>query len=388
MSIAHSHLNTAVNILDQYKGEQPFASFLRQYFSKEKKYGSKDRKQIGHLCYSFFRLGRSVMNLTAKERILLALFLCDEKASLVLSTLRPEWVSKIELPLIVKLKIINEGVVPEAIFPWVESLSTNIDPLKFNLLFLVQPDFFLRIRPGKKDLVTKKLKEADINFKELDTDCLSLNNTARIDQVVRIDKEVVVQDYSSQRTGELLKELLDKKIKSVWDCCAASGGKSIMAVDILGDIDLTVSDVRESIMANLKKRFASAGIKRYKSFIADLTIDNTIAQKNKFDLVIADVPCSGSGTWSRTPEQLFYFDESKIEKYSDLQKKIMSNVIPAVKPGGFLLYITCSVFSKENEEMVIFVTQQTGLVLVKSVLLKGYEIKADTMFAALLQKPL
>ncbi|HEX4878112.1 MAG TPA: Fmu (Sun) domain protein, partial [Chitinophagaceae bacterium] len=158
--------------------------------------------------------------------------------------------------------------------------------------------------------------------------------------------------------------------------------------DMLGDIDLTVSDVRESILANLKKRFATAGIKKYKCFIADLTKDDAIAQQIKFDLVIADVPCSGSGTWSRTPEQLFYFDETKIEQYAALQKKILSNVIPAVRPGGFLLYITCSVFAKENEDVIDFITQQTGLVLVKSVLLKGYEMKADTMFAALLQKTL
>src|SRR2546430_1733752 len=52
----HSYLNTAKKILQQYKGEEPFSSFIKKFFSAEKKYGSKDRKQITHLCYCFLRL--------------------------------------------------------------------------------------------------------------------------------------------------------------------------------------------------------------------------------------------------------------------------------------------------------------------------------------------
>ncbi len=63
-----------------------------------------------------------------------------------------------------------------------------------------------------------------------------------------------------------------------------------MAKDILGDIDLTVSDVRESILINLKKRFLSAGIKNYKSFVADLTVPAKELTDKKFDLILADVP--------------------------------------------------------------------------------------------------
>jgi 16S rRNA (cytosine967-C5)-methyltransferase len=59
-----------------------------------------------------------------------------------------------------------------------------------------------------------------------------------------------------------------------------------------------------------------------------------------------------------------------------------------LEPGGYLLYITCSVFKKENEEAVNFVKEKFHLQLVKMELQKGYDKKADTMFAALLQKPL
>jgi len=193
---------------------------------------------------------------------------------------------------------------------------------------------------------------------------------------------------SSQRVGEFFKDpkVLKDRL-SVWDCCAASGGKSIMAKDILGDMDLTVSDVRESILINLKKRFSEAGITKYKSFVADLT-HSSQPIVHSFDLIIADVPCSGSGTWSRTPEQLYYFDQKAIEEYSNLQKKIVANVIAQMKPGGYLLYITCSVFKKENEEVVAFIKQNFHLEVTQMEVLKGYDKKADTMFAALLQKPL
>ena len=144
---------------------------------------------------------------------------------------------------------------------------------------------------------------------------------------------------------------------------------------------------RDSILVNLKNRFATAGIRNYKSISADLTKPVSKLKNAKFNLILADVPCTGSGTWSRTPEQLYYFDEKKINEYAALQKKIITTVIPHLATGGYLLYITCSVFKKENEEAVNFIKDQFHLELIKMELLKGYANKADTMFAALLRLP-
>ena len=71
-----------------------------------------------------------------------------------------------------------------------------------------------------------------------------------------------------------------------------------------------------------------------------------------------------------------------------MQKKIVATAITQLEPGGYFLYITCSVFKKENEEAVDFIKNEYKLQLVKMELLKGYDKKADTMFAALLQRPL
>ena len=158
-----------------------------------------------------------------------------------------------------------------------------------------------------------------------------------------------------------------------------------MAYDINPRIELTVSDIRDSILVNLKNRFREAGIVRYKSFKADLT-GKTDLPLEAYDFVIADLPCSGSGTWSRTPEQLRFFKQEKIAYYSSLQKAILTRVAGTVKPGGRLVYITCSVFREENESVADFAVERLGLKLVERQLLKGYEMKADSLFVAVFQK--
>jgi 16S rRNA (cytosine967-C5)-methyltransferase len=214
-------------------------------------------------------------------------------------------------------------------------------------------------------------------------------NSSKIDTVIALDKEAVIQDYSSQRIRELLQLIQTvptNKLK-IWDCCAASGGKSILAQDVLSNIELTVSDIRESILANLRKRFAAAGITAYKSLVMDLSLPVSIFKSPTFDCIICDAPCTGSGTWSRTPEQLFYFTPMEIKEYSELQNKIAMNTLQSLKPGGYFLYITCSVFKQENEEVVKALLANTSLQLIKQELFIGYTKKADCMFAALLQKP-
>jgi len=259
----------------------------------------------------------------------------------------------------------------------------------FNFSFLIQPKLFIRIRPGKKKIVLQKLKKANISFEIVHPDCLSFVNSENINRVLRLDDEAVIQDYNSQQTLAILKNEITGKFEmfSVWDCCAASGGKSILAYDLFKNINLTVSDTRKNILKNLSDRFKRAGITNYSSFVADLSVAGSAkAIQSSFDVIIADVPCSGSGTWARTPEQLLFFQQNEIEKYALLQRQIVMNVLPFLNPNGYLLYITCSVFKKENEENVAFFTERNALRLIDNEYLKGYEVQADTLFVALFKK--
>jgi 16S rRNA (cytosine967-C5)-methyltransferase len=377
----YSYINTAVEILKAYKGEQPFAPFIKTYFSQHKKFGSTDRRKVSHLCYCYFRLGKTAMDLPIEERILLGLYLCSVAANDILQALKPEWNDTIALAP-------QEKYPLHQAFSFTTTLSDGIDRDVFNLSHYQQPDLFLRLRPDKEEAVQQQLLQANISFTALSSNCLALPNASKIEEVLNVNRDVVIQDYSSQQIQQLLK-LLPLPFTSpwrVWDCCAASGGKSILANDVLKNIQLTVSDVRASMLANLKKRFTTAGILQYQSFLCDLSNPLSIVAAKPFELIMADVPCSGSGTWGRTPEQLCFFKEEAIVKYSSLQKTIVANAILHLSVGGYLLYSTCSVFKEENEAVVQFVIENFPLTLVKMELIKGYERKADTMFAALFIK--
>lgn len=385
----HSYLNSAARIISQYKGDEPLSTYLKKYFAAEKKYGSKDRKEISQLCYCFYRTGNLLSGMPVEQRIIASLFLCSSAPGELLKNLQETWNEKTGLPAQEKISVIGANLSVENIFPLHEELSEGVEQKTFILSHLQQPDLFLRIRPGHEHRVIKELNDHDLPFSMINSNCIALPNSTKIDQVLDLNKEVVVQDLNSQRITEFLnndKLKLNNNQLTLWDCCAASGGKSILANDVLGDVDITVSDIRESILINLKKRFKEAGISRYHSFVCDLSKERSKNQNASYQLIIADVPCSGSGTWARTPEQLSFFREEEIDRYSSLQKKIISNIIPSMEKNGHLLYITCSVFRKENEENVQFIKKQFHLELVKMELLKGYDQKADSMFAALLKK--
>lgn len=395
MSKSYSYLNTAATIIRQYNGAVPFALMVKKFFSAHKKYGSKDRKEISHLCYCYFRTGKMFFTAatnTLEANIITALFLCTTEHNETLSAIAPDLNVYTTFPIDEKMLLLQQGtLVPggdpyELIFPWKSLLSEGIAFRHFALSFFSQPDLFIRIRPGYRERVLQRLDAAGITWYALNNNTVGLPNHTKAHEVFELNKEVVVQDYSSQSVQELLLPLQQSSGLRVWDCCAASGGKSILVNDYLNDASLTVSDIRESILINLHQRFKQAGIKNYKSFVADLTQSDIPADPNGYDLVICDAPCSGSGTWARTPEQLYYWQENKLDYYTALQKKITTTVLPFIKPGGYLLYITCSVFKNENEDIVNNIMQQPGMELLQMKIIRGYTIKADTMFAALLRK--
>ncbi|HMD01207.1 MAG TPA: hypothetical protein VKH37_13690, partial [Ferruginibacter sp.] len=224
-----SYLNTATKIIGSYDGAMPLSHFLKQFFAKEKKYGSKDRKQISSLCYNFYRLGKVATGLSVEERIIVASFLCEQGSNEFISFHRPAWNQFITSPLEEKCSICNLPY-PLNIFPWNNELTAGIDAEKFSASFLQQPDLFLRIRPGKEATVRAKLQAASVNFQMMHDDCMALPNATKIDQLLDIDKDVVIQDASSQRVLDHLNGSRNEPIP-IWDCCAASGGKSLLAYD-------------------------------------------------------------------------------------------------------------------------------------------------------------
>lgn len=394
MQYAHRYIQYAVTALAGFNGTLPLQHYLKQFFAADKKYGSRDRRFISHLCYCYFRTGHALQQLNAEERIKVSLYLCSDQLEGWKELFTETWQQAHTPQVRERIQfVIQQGIAFELqdVFPWLQQCSSEIEANAFAQSHLLQPDVFLRIRPGRQKQVLQKLEQHQLVFTQPQANCIALPPASKADQFLQMNSEVVVQDLSSQRVGDILLQADKKKVRTVWDCCAASGGKSMLVKDLLPDIQLTVSDVRASIIHNLKQRFTEAGIRGYQSFVADLTDKEALKRgplpAKGFDLIVCDAPCSGSGTWGRTPEQLAFFTEAAIERYATLQRNIVTTAVDALAPGGWLLYITCSVFAAENELQAAYIQNQLQLIPVAAVLLKGYYEKADTMYAALFTKP-
>jgi 16S rRNA (cytosine967-C5)-methyltransferase len=388
----YSYLNTAQTILSSYKFEQPFHVHLKSFFKRNKKYGSRDRKIISNLCFGFFRIGDAANNLSFQDQVIIGYFLSHEFDNGFLATLQPGWVDKIQDVIDHKLNVVQltyPTFNQQLLFPGVEFLTDGIAPTAILHHHFYQPDFFIRVRPDKRKLVEKKLVQHNIPFKAFGESALKLSSGTDLHSIVEIDKEAVVQDISSQSTFEYFPNFGDGTIH-VWDACAGSGGKSIMTVDHYKKVKLHVSDIREDILDELSRRFTAASIQPESLFCTDLqqslskqVVDAHLPTEG-VDLIIADVPCTGSGTWGRSPEWLKGFDLELIGEYQNRQKKIIANLPHHLKQEGFLLYITCSVYRQENEEVTDFLKSRSGLSLIKQGVL--HQDGGDYLFAALFKK--
>ena len=380
-------LSTFQNIIAQYNLDQPLHRFLALHYRQNKQMGSKDRRIASRLMYNHFRLGDILKQETQENRLIIAEFLGNEQPNSFLNHFKPEWDELVHLSIEEKLKLVKQqypDFLLADVFPFANHLSEGIDTPTFFKSHFIQPDLFIRVKRGQEKRVAKLLSEAETRFTPVNEQTFALPNGTKLDQII-LDKSIYeVQDMSSQKVGEFFKP---HKWDKWWDCCAASGGKSILLYDEQPDIKLLVSDNRESILDNLQQRFALAGIRGYQRKLFDLTESQDLFLHDyEFDGIILDTPCSGSGTWGRTPEMISQFATHKIKFYSDLQRKIATNVVKYLKPGKPLIYITCSVFKEENEDQAQWLCKNFNLKVEEQTLVKGYQAKGDTMFVARLIK--
>ncbi|MCC8408760.1 RsmB/NOP family class I SAM-dependent RNA methyltransferase [Mucilaginibacter sp. UR6-1] len=386
---ALNQLKTFMRILDEYPADVPLGKFLPGFYRQNKQMGSTDRKVAGRLVYNYFRLGRALPALPPEERLMVAELLCNTQTNSFLQHFKPDWAACVGFTINEKIALIKTNYPDfkvDDVFPWIGELSAEVDKDKFLRSFFIQPDLYIRVLRGYEPQVKAELTNAGIIFKDEGNSCFCLPNGTRLENIFPRQQHMFeVQDHSSQQTAKYFKpERWDKW----WDACAASGGKSLLLHSLQPDVKLVVSDVRESILANLDERFQQAGLLKYQKKVLDLTQNPDQEMHDyEFDGIILDAPCSGSGTWGRTPEMISQFNPQRIAFFQRLQQSIARNVVKYLKPGKPLIYITCSAFKAENEEAVSFLTTELGLKLESQQILKGYERKADTMFVARLTRP-
>jgi 16S rRNA (cytosine967-C5)-methyltransferase len=363
------HINT---IIDSYNGSIPLTHFLKNYFKLHPKLGSRDRKILSEMAYCWYRCSKGLsLSLSFEERMSLCLKLCNASSKHIQQFL-PEEFSE---PTVFHI---------EQIFDHAYELSEGIKREEWLDSMLQQPRLFIRIRKNR-DKTLQTLTQHEIAFETVSDTCLSLPNGAAIDKKLAPDT-YVVQDASSQQTGSYFQP---KPGQTWYDSCSGAGGKSLLLKDLEPSVKLTVSDKRDTILRNLNSRFKQYGHNLPTSHIIDVANKKQLADtlnRQRFDNIICDVPCSGSGTWARTPEQLYFFDPAILEDLQGIQRSVAVNASAYLKPGGKLFYITCSVFSAENEKVVDGILSETGLQIETRQLINGIKKHADCMFITVFTK--
>jgi len=380
-------IQTVERLLHEYAEESgtPLARFLTGFYKRNKQMGSKDRRMASRLVYHYFRIGAAARQENLATRLAMADFLCSDDSALA-SVILQQADGQRQEGLLEKISLLeaNTAFRLDDVFPFQQFLSAGIDRRLFVESLLVQPDLYIRVRPVHREAVTVALDRAQIDYRIVDTNTIALPNGTALDRVAGLAGKYEVQDYSSQQTGMYFGAAAGE---SWWDACAGAGGKSLLLLDQSPGVNVLVSDTRRSILRNLDERFELAGIKSYRQKVIDLTKDTATALGDeRFDGIILDAPCTGSGTWGRTPEMLSSFDSQVIGRFAALQRQLAAQVVTHLKPGKPLVYITCSVFADENEGVVNHLRDNCGLHVEQTAVLHGYRHKADSMFVARLVK--
>lgn len=137
----------------------------------------------------------------------------------------------------------------------------------------------------------------------------------------------------------------------VLDCCAAPGGKSFLAAERMHNTGRVIScDIYEHRLAKVRENAARLGLTNLETELADATEPHPV-WFGKYDLVLCDVPCSGFGILRKKPE-IRYRDPAETEALPILQQKILENCSRYVRPGGALVYSTCTILRRENEQVI------------------------------------
>jgi 16S rRNA (cytosine967-C5)-methyltransferase len=347
-------LAIAAQLIDNYKGDMPFATYFTAQCKLHPNWGSRDRKIYRQACYAFFRLGFAAKQGTTQNNILLALQGAEEIIGQIdTRSVFPD----------------NKLVSPMIVFEdWVKGLMT-------------QKPVYLSLVKGKEDKVKSMLEERGIPYDTLNENCLRIGPNANCNDITDMGLAWIMDISSQEAAGKVRINAGDE----VWDCCSGAGGKALFLTNKYGnDIKLTCSDSRFTILNNLKERFYKCGLAMPHTELCDLTSPFQLSKK--FDHVIADVPCSGSGTWGRTPENITRTDHAKVLFYSKLQRAIIENAGKNLARGGRLHYITCSVFSEENELNTSYFVNKAGMKPIRMEYINICGKESDWLFYSELEK--
>lgn len=177
-----------------------------------------------------------------------------------------------------------------------------------------------------------------------------------------------VQDASSMIVDTIIRQLVSRPVR-VLDLCAAPGGKAMCAADALpeGSFLLGNEPVRRRARLLLENVMKRGG--------GDIGVGSQYARDFsraglRFDIVMADVPCSGEGMFRKDPAAVRDWSPKKVASCARLQREIIGDIWPCLRPGGLLIYSTCTFNAHENEDNVAWIARELGA--------EGVEVETDS----------
>jgi 16S rRNA (cytosine967-C5)-methyltransferase len=375
------------HLTDTYQGERPLIDFLKSYFKQHHRLGSRDRKLITEALFSWYRASDGFPEALAfEDKMKACIRLCGTEPRLSGLMGDDSFDPQQSFPDRLK-QASGAGFLLERLLPETIAFSAGIDREEWLQSVLVQPRLFIRLRPAaNRKTLLPILEQAGIPYEELTLNCFSLPANIPL-HTLWPQNAFTVQDWGSQQVCGYLQP---QPGESWWDTCAGGGGKSLFLKDAVPELRLLASDVRPQALRALETRFKVLNTQVPQTRIMDASDGRALETQvglQTFDAIVSDVPCSGSGTWARTPEMRYFFKEDSLAELSRLQTRIAINSSQYLKPGGRLMYMTCSVFQAENEGIIQnILSGNPALTLVETALQNGIPHSADSLFVAVFRK--
>lgn len=193
-----------------------------------------------------------------------------------------------------------------------------------------------------------------------------------------------VQDLASQRVGILLDPQAGERVA---DVCAGAGGKTLHLATLMQNKGtLLAGDVHEKKIEELKVRAKRAGVSNLRAVIFENSKD-VKKHFGKFDALLIDAPCSGSGVIRRNPDSKWKIKKEDLIRIGLEQAEILKLYSQFLKPGGRMVYATCSIFKSENEGQVAqFLERNSEFSLKKQIKILPHMADEDGFYMALLEK--
>lgn len=330
-----------------FEDKVPADKIINAYLRGRKYIGSKDRRFISDTVWAIIRRRRRLTFDARSEdpRRLLLYFLREEDFDVLCAggeyALMPpddkekQW-----------LKVENEAPYPPAVEAetpdWLYAKINDMELLKA----LNEPaPADLRINTPSREMMIKKLRSEGLFFRPTSYSPYGIRSDERVNLrncTAYLDGEIEVQDEASQIAAVLAD--VRPEHKTVDYCCGA-GGKTLMMSFLnqnRGRID--VHDIEPRRLEALKERALRLKVSNFK-------VINALTDKD-YDRFIVDAPCSGSGTWRRSPDAKFRLTPERLSELTAIQSEILETAYNHTRAGGWIVYFTCSILREENEDII------------------------------------